>query len=215
MEHKAHIAVHGDRPAIGNLIIVHENRGLDDHIRDVANRFAAIGMNTIAPDYLSPVGGSVADADDNIAAIKSISRDHVTETTAHWIKTLETLQPDTGTAILGFCWGGGVVNHCATQLSNLKGVIMFYGSAPADGLVEKIKAPLQLHYAENDERINAGREKYLSDLETNRIDFTHYIYTDAGHAFFNDSREDRYHGPSAELAFDRTKDFLMNVFDQK
>ena len=62
MEHKAHIAVHGDRPAIGNLIIVHENRGLDDHIRDVTNQFAAIGLNTIAPDYLSPVGGSVADA---------------------------------------------------------------------------------------------------------------------------------------------------------
>jgi len=208
MELKAHLSL--PESPIGCLVIVHENRGLDDHIRDAANRFASEGFAVAAPDYLSPVGGSVEDVDTNISNIKNISRAQVTEISRYWLDSLTTLTKINNQSILGFCWGGGVVNHCATQIDGLKKAVMFYGTAPDPSLINNITASLQLHYAENDERINAGREDYIDALNANGISHEAFIYDGAGHAFFNDTREDRYHQSSAELAFKRTLAFLSN-----
>ena len=208
MELKAHLSI--PESPLGCLVIVHENRGLDDHIRDVANRFAAEGFAVAAPDYLSPVGGSVADVDTNIANIKDVSREQVTEISRYWLDSLKTLTQISNQLILGFCWGGGVVNHCATQLNELKKAVMFYGTAPDPSLITNISASLQLHYAENDDRINAGRDDYIQALENATIPHEAYIYEGAGHAFFNDTRADRYHQASAEIAFKRALAFLRD-----
>ena len=130
MELKAHLSI-PESPE-GCLVIVHENRGLDDHIRDVANRFAREGFAVAAPDYLSPIGGSVADVDTNIVNIKGVSREQVTEISQYWLDSLTTLTKINNLSILGFCWGGGVVNHCATQISELKksGHVLRNGSGP-------------------------------------------------------------------------------------
>ena len=206
MELKAHLSI-PESPK-GCLVIVHENRGLDDHIRDVANRFAREGFAVAAPDYLSPIGGSVADVDTNIVNIKGVSREQVTEISQYWLDGLTALTKINNLSILGFCWGGGVVNHCATQISELKKVVMFYGTAPDLSLIQNIRTSLQLHYAENDERINAGRDDYIKALENATITYEAFVYSGAGHAFFNNTREDRYHQPSAELAFKRALAFL-------
>ena len=206
MELKAHLSI--PQSPKGCLVIVHENRGLDDHIRDVANRFAREGFAVAAPDYLSPIGGSVADVDTNIANIKDVSREQVTEISQYWLNSLTALTKNNNQSILGFCWGGGVVNHCATQINELKKAVMFYGTAPDPSLITNIRTSLQLHYAENDERINAGRDEYIKSLESATISHEAFIYEGAGHAFFNDTREDRYHQASAELAFKRALAFL-------
>ncbi|MEK9555293.1 MAG: dienelactone hydrolase family protein [Gammaproteobacteria bacterium] len=206
MELKAHLSI--PQSPKGCLVIVHENRGLDDHIRDVANRFAREGFAVAAPDYLSPIGGSVADVDTNIANIKDVSREQVTEISQYWLNSLTALTKNNNQSILGFCWGGGVVNHCATQINELKKAVMFYGTAPDPSLITNIRTSLQLHYAENDDRINAGRDDYIKALESATISHEAFIYEGAGHAFFNDTREDRYHQASAELAFKRALAFL-------
>ncbi len=206
MELKAHLSI--PQSPKGCLVIVHENRGLDDHIRDVANRFAREGFAVAAPDYLSPIGGSVADVDTNIANIKDVSREQVTEISQYWLNSLTALTKNNNHSILGFCWGGGVVNHCATQINELKKAVMFYGTAPDPSLIKNIRTSLQLHYAENDDRINAGRDDYIKALESATISHEAFIYEGAGHAFFNDTREDRYHQASAELAFKRALAFL-------
>ena len=208
MELKAHLSI-PESPK-GCLVIVHENRGLDDHIRDVANRFAREGFAVTAPDYLSPIGGSVADVDTNIANIKGVSREQVTEISQYWLDSLTALTKSNNQSILGFCWGGGVVNHCATQINELKKAVMFYGTAPDPSLIKNVRTSLQLHYAENDDRINAGRDDYIKALESATISHEAFIYKGAGHAFFNDTREDRYHQPSAELAFKRALAFLRD-----
>ena len=208
MERKAHLSI--PQSPKGCLVIVHENRGLDDHIRDVANRFAREGFAVAAPDYLSPIGGSAADVDTNIANIKDVSRKQVTEISQYWLDSLKTLTKSNNQSILGFCWGGGVVNHCATQINDLKKAVMFYGTAPDPSLIKKIDTSLQLHYAENDDRINAGRDDYIKALESATIPHEAFIYRGAGHAFFNDPRKDRYHQPSAELAFKRALAFLRD-----
>jgi carboxymethylenebutenolidase len=206
MELKAHLSI--PQSPKGCLVIVHENRGLDDHIREVANRFAREGFAVAAPDYLSPIGGSVADVDTNIANIKDVSREQVTEISQYWLNSLTALTKNNNQSILGFCWGGGVVNHCATQINELKKAVMFYGTAPDPSLITNIRTSLQLHYAENDDRINAGRDDYIKALESATISHEAFIYEGAGHAFFNDTREDRYHQASAELAFKRALAFL-------
>lgn len=206
MELKAHLSI-PEKP-IGNLIIVHENRGLDGHIRDVANRFASEGLAVVAPDYLSPIGGSVTDVDTNIENIKSITRAHVTDISQYWSETVSKISQFPAWSILGFCWGGGVVNHCATKLHSIEKAIMFYGTAPDLELTKDIKATLQLHYAENDDRINAGKDDYQNSLEKCGINFETYTYKGAGHAFFNDTRTDRYHEESATMAFKRVISFL-------
>jgi carboxymethylenebutenolidase len=208
MELKAHLSI--PQSPKGCLVIVHENRGLDDHIRDVANRFAREGFAVAAPDYLSPIGGSVADVDTNVANIKDVSRKQVTEISQYWLDSLTTLTKSNNQSILGFCWGGGVVNHCATQINDLKKAVMFYGTAPDPSLIKRIDTSLQLHYAENDARINAGRDAYIKALESATISHEAFIYEGAGHAFFNDTRKDRYHQPSAELAFKRALAFLRD-----
>jgi carboxymethylenebutenolidase len=208
MELKAHLSIPASPK--GCLVIVHENRGLDDHIRDVANRFASEGFAVAAPDYLSPIGGSVEDVDTNIANIKDVSREQVTEISRYWLKSLTTLTKISDQSILGFCWGGGVVNHCATQINELKKAVMFYGTAPDPSLIQNISTSLQLHYAENDERINAGRDNYVKALANASISHEAFIYEGAGHAFFTDTREDRYHRSSAELAFKRALAFLCD-----
>lgn len=206
MELKAHLSI-PDSPS-SCLVIVHENRGLDDHIRDVANRFARAGLAVAAPDYLSPIGGSVDDVDTNIARIKEVSREQVTDISRYWLDTLAKLTQVQNLAILGFCWGGGVVNHCATQIRDLEKAVMFYGMAPDPSLISDIEASLQLHYAENDERINAGRDDYIRALQGCDINHETHIYEGAGHAFFNETRDDRYHQKSAQIAFQRALDFL-------
>ncbi|MGE3831921.1 MAG: dienelactone hydrolase family protein [Parvibaculaceae bacterium] len=191
------------------VVVIHENRGLNPHIKDVTRRFATEGFLALGPDYLTPQGGTPDDADkarDMIGLLKpedavAISRASVAELAK---------RPDcTGkVAAVGFCWGGGQVNQLAVAEPALDAGVAYYGRQPKGEQVPAIKAPLLLHYAGLDEGINAGIEAYQKALTDNGKVFELYIYEGVNHAFNNDTNAARYNKEAAELAWSRTIEFL-------
>jgi carboxymethylenebutenolidase len=192
------------------VIVIHENRGLNAHIRDVARRVALEGFVALAPDYLSPAGGTPADEDK---AREMIGQLDPAQTIANGVATVEFLKGhELGTGkvgAMGFCWGGGAVNNLAVAAPDLAAGVAYYGAQPKDPeQIAKIKAALLLHYAGQDERINAGIDAYKAELEAAGKDFTVYIYDGAQHAFNNDTSAARYNKEAAELAWSRTVAFF-------
>lgn len=193
------------RPAV---VIVHENRGLNPHIQDIARRLAVEGFLAYAVDMLSPSGGTPADEDkarELFAALKP-------EDAARWIAAavpfLEHHPESTGdVGIVGFCWGGGIVNRVAVLAPDLKAGVVYYGlQVPADQ-VAAIQAPLLLHYAGLDQRVDAGIPAYEAALKANHKRYTIYMYPNVNHAFNNDT-SNRYDKPAADLAWSRTIAFF-------
>lgn len=197
----------GKLPAV---IVIHENRGLNPHIRDVARRIALEGFVALAPDYLSPLGGTPADEDK---AREMFGELDPAQTVANGVATVAFLKAhelsNGNVGAVGFCWGGGTVNLLAVNAPDLKAGVAYYGAQPRDeAAVSRIKASLLLHYAGMDERINAGIAAYKAALEKAGKDFQIFVYEGAQHAFNNDTSEARYNKAAAELAWGRTIRFL-------
>ncbi len=196
----------GPLPAV---IVIHENRGLNDHIRDVARRIALEGFVALAPDLLSSAGGTPADEDkarDMIGALDAETPIDEGIATIAFLKAEKATNGKVG--VVGFCWGGGLVNDLAVNAPDLGAGVAYYGRQPKAEDVAKIKAPLLLHYAGLDTRINAGIDAYKKALEENGKTFEIYVYEGANHAFNNDTSEARYDKKAADLAWSRTVAFF-------
>jgi carboxymethylenebutenolidase len=191
------------------VLVIHENRGLNPHIKDVTRRMALEGFVAFGADYLAPLGGTPTDeekAKEMIGTLKSA--DGLSYSQAA-IKALIAHPQGTGKAgAMGFCWGGGAVNAVAVADPTLAAGVAYYGKQAPAADVPKITAPLMLHYASLDERINAGTAEYEATLKANNKTYELYIYEGVNHAFNNDTNAARYNKEAAELAWGRTVAFL-------
>jgi carboxymethylenebutenolidase len=194
---------------LGSVVVIHENRGLNAHIEDVARRVAVAGFLALAPDFLSPAGGTPSDEDQ---AREMIGKLDAAATAANAIASVTYLRGrDDGNGkvgAVGFCWGGGQVGQLAVNDPALNAAVVYYGRTPDSADVPKIKAPLLLHYAGLDERINAGVPAFREALDKAGVAYTLYMYEGAQHAFNNDTSAERYNPEAAKLAWDRTLAFF-------
>jgi len=194
------------RPAV---IVVHENRGLNPHIKDVTRRMALEGFLAFAPDALAPVGGTPADEDRAREMIYELDPDVTVGRFAAAVPILASHPICSGkVGAVGFCWGGGMVNELAAAGVGLAAGVPYYGrQLPAED-VPKIEAPLCLQYAGLDKRINAGIDPFVAALKSNGKTYEIHIYDDVNHAFNNDTNAARYDKAAADLAWGRTVEFL-------
>jgi len=192
----------------GSVVVVHENRGLNPYIEDVARRVAVAGFTALAPDGLSPLGGYPGTDDEGREMQKKLDGAKLGE---DFIAAFRHLQGDSSSngkiGVVGFCYGGGICNMMAVRLPELTASVPFYGRQPKSEDVSKIKAPLLLHYAGLDQRINAGWPDYEAALKANGKEYAAYIYPDVNHGFHNDTTP-RYDQAAAELAWSRTIEFF-------
>ena len=202
------------RPADQNgrlptVIVIHENRGLNAHIRDVARRLALEGFVALAPDFLSPLGGTPDDEEKARSMFGELDAAQTAANGAATVAFLKGHELGNGKAgAVGFCWGGGTVNSIAVASPDLDAGVAYYGRQADAADVPKIEAALLLHYAGVDERINAGIDAYKAALEAAGKDFTIHIYDGVQHAFNNDTSAARYDKAAAELAWGRTVAFF-------
>ncbi|MBI2717162.1 MAG: dienelactone hydrolase family protein [Rhizobiales bacterium] len=191
------------------VMVIHENRGLNPHIKDVTRRLALEGFLAFAPDYLAGRGGTPADEDKARDLIGTLTESEILATSQASLQALNSYGEATGkTGAIGFCWGGGQVNALAVAAPTLAAGVVYYGMQPAAAEVAKIAAPLLLHYAGLDSRINAGIADFEAALKANRKTYELYMYEGANHAFNNDSNAARYNKAAADLAWARTVAFL-------
>ena len=190
--------------------MIHENRGLNPHTEDVARRVALEGFVALAPDFLSPAGGTPDDEDQAREMISALDTAQTLENAVAAVDYLASSDATTGNVgVVGFCWGGAMANAVAVSAPEpLGAAVAFYGRQPAADEVASIEAPVMLHYAGLDERINAGIPAYEEALKANGVDHTIYMYDNVNHAFHNDTSEARYDQTAAELAWQRTIDFF-------
>jgi carboxymethylenebutenolidase len=198
----------GPFPAV---LVIHENRGLNPYIEDVARRAAVEGFLALAPDGLAPIGGYPGNDDDGRAMQRSLNQAKLRQDMLNSARYLQAHRLSSGKlGVTGFCWGGSTTNFLAVALgSELKAGVPFYGRAPDTAEVPKIRAPLLLHFAEDDERVNATWPGYESALKANGIAYEMYIYPGTRHGFHNNSTP-RYNEAAAKLAWDRTIAFFKN-----
>lgn len=191
------------------IIIIHENRGLNAHIKDVARRAAKEGFLAIAPDALSAIGASTEVEDDARKKFQELKAD---DNQQNFINAYQYViaRPDCNgkAGCVGFCWGGAMSNTLAVKLAGLKAAVAFYGRQPAADDVSAIKAAVQLHYAGLDERVNAGMAAYEEALKKNNVSYELYLYEGVNHAFHNDTAPTRYNEAAAKLAWQRTITFF-------
>ena len=193
---------------LGGIVVVHENRGLNPYIEDVARRAALAGFITIAPDALTPMGGYPGNDDEGRTMQSKRDRNEMLEDFIAAYDYLKNNKDCNGKiGVVGFCFGGGIANQMAVRLPDLAAAVPFYGAQPATEDVPKIKAPLLIHYAALDTRVNEGWPAYEAALKANNKEYTAYIYADANHGFHNDTTP-RYDKAAAELAWKRTIDFF-------
>ncbi len=198
----------GKSPAV---LVISENRGLNANIRDVARRVALEGYLALAPDPLTPLGGTPANAEEAPGMIQKLDRPSTVKNLVAAAEYLRTRPESTGkVGVMGFCWGGGMTNQVAVNDPKIDAAAPFYGPQPAAEDVPKIRAPLLLHYAGEDQRIDAGIPAYEEELKKAGVEYHVYIYPGAQHGFFNDTSP-RYDAEAAKLAWKRTLDF----FDKK
>ena len=200
------------RPAAGaprgGVVVVHENRGLNPYIEDVARRVAVAGFTALAPDGLTPLGGYPGTDDEGKAMQRTLDRGKLLEDFIAAFGRLKS-DPDSNgnVGVVGFCFGGGVCNAMAVRLPDLAASVPFYGSQPKAEDVAKIQAPLLLHYAGLDKRINQGWPDYEAALKAHGKEYTAHIYPGVNHGFHNDTTP-RYDAAAAELAWTRSVNFF-------
>ena len=190
------------------IIVVHENRGLNPHIEDVARRAALEGFIAFAPDALFPLGGYPGNDDDGRTMQRKRDRNEMLEdfiAAYTYLKTQSECNGNVG--VVGFCFGGSISNSMAVNVSDLKAAVPFYGGQPSEEDVPKIKAPLLLHFAELDKRVNEGWPAYEAALKKHNKEYKAHIYADVNHGFHNDTTP-RYDDESAKLAWQRTISFF-------
>jgi carboxymethylenebutenolidase len=195
----------GKVPAV---LVIHENRGLNPYIEDVARRFAVANFVAFAPDGLSSVGGYPGDDEKGAAKFREVNGPKMLEdfvASAAWLKA----RPESNGKIgaVGFCFGGGIVNQLAVRMPDLGAGAPFYGRQPSTEDAAKIKAPLMLHYAANDQGVNAGILPYEDALKANHKTYEKFVYENTQHGFHNDTTP-RYDEAAAKLAWQRTLDFF-------
>ncbi len=191
------------------VIVIHENRGLNAHIEDVTRRVALEGFLAIAPDALSPYGGTPEDMEKVRTLFQKIDYPKTVKNFVAAVKYLQTNPLSTGkVGCTGFCWGGGMTNQVAVNSPELLAAVPYYGRQPEAADVPKIKASLMLHYAGNDERINEGIAAFEKALQEAKIEYQLFMYKGAEHAFNNDTNPSRYNKEAAELAWGRTIAFF-------
>jgi carboxymethylenebutenolidase len=196
------------RGKLPTILVVHENRGLNPHIEDIARRVALDGYVAFAPDALYPLGGYPGDEDKARELFPKLDQ---AKTRADFIAAahaLAALPQGTGkVGVVGFCYGGGIANYLATQLPDLAAAVPFYGMQPPAADVARIRAPLMIHDAGKDERILAGWPAYEAALKANHVDYQHFVYPGVEHGFNNDTTP-RYDQAAAKLAWGRTMAFF-------
>jgi carboxymethylenebutenolidase len=191
------------------VVVIHENRGLNSHIEDVNRRVALEGFLAIAPDALSPVGGTPADPDQARSLMGKLDSQSTIKNYTAAVKYLKTHSMTTGkVGIIGFCWGGGMANQVAVNSPDLIAAVPYYGMQAAAEDVPQIKAALLLHYAGLDERVNAGIPAFEAALKAASVNYQLYMYEGVKHAFNNDTTPERYSREASELAWQRTISFL-------
>ncbi len=196
---------------LGGVVVIHENRGLNPYIEDVGRRLAVAGFISIAPDALTPLGGYPGDDDKGREMQSKRDKNEMLENFVDAFEYLKKLPDCNGkVGAVGFCFGGGIVNSMAVRLPDLAAAVPFYGAQPPADQVVAIKAPLLIHYAGLDTRVNEGWPAYEAALKANKKEYTVFIYPDVNHGFHNDTTP-RYDKTAAELAWKRTIDF----FDEK
>jgi carboxymethylenebutenolidase len=191
------------------VIVIHENRGLVPHIQDVTRRMAKEGFLTIAPDALSPLGGTPEDITNVGEMFKKLNGEQTTKNFVAAVKYLKTHPLSNGkVGCTGFCWGGAMTNQVAVNAPDLNAAVPYYGRQPVAEDVEKIKAPIMAHYAGNDAGINAGIPAFEEALKKYNKEYQIFMYEGASHAFNNDSNPERYNEQAAKLAWGRTIGFF-------
>jgi carboxymethylenebutenolidase len=188
-----------------SVLVIHENRGLNPYIEDVARRFAVLGFLTLAPDGLAPVGGYPGNDDDGRALQSGLDQAKLRTDMLNSARYVKAHALSTGKlGVTGFCWGGSTTNFLAATLgAEMQAGAPFYGAAAETAAVQSIKAPLLIHYAENDERINAMWPGFEAALKSNGVPYEMHIYPGTQHGFHNNSTP-RYQEAAAKLAWDRT-----------
>lgn len=195
----------GKLPAI---LVVHENRGLNPHIEDIARRLALDTFMAFAPDALTSLGGYPGDEDKARELFPKLDQAKIREDFVAAADYLKSRADSTGgVGVVGFCYGGGIANMLATRVPELRAAVPFYGGQPRAEDVPKIKAALLIHYAENDERINAGWPAYEAALKANNVRYTTHVYPGTQHGFNNDTTP-RFDPNAAKLAWQRTVEFF-------
>ncbi|NMC41639.1 MAG: dienelactone hydrolase family protein, partial [Bacteroidales bacterium] len=205
---RAYLARPVEKKKYPAVIVIHENRGLVPHIQDVTRRMAREGFLSLAPDALSPVGGTPEDVSNAGELFKKLNNEETVKNFTAAVRYLET-HPDSNGKVgcTGFCWGGAMTNQVAVNAPTLKAAVPYYGRQPAVEDVPKIKAAVLAHYAENDAGINAGIPAFEEALKKANIEYQIYTYPGTGHAFNNDTGA-RYNEEAAKLAWKRTVDFF-------
>ena len=197
------------RPAI---MVIHENRGLNDHIRDITRRLALAGYLAVAPDFLSAAGGTPANEDsarDMIGKLDLTATVADAVATVNWLSRLSQSTGKVGT--VGFCWGGAMVNRVATSAGDrLRAGVAYYGPASDPARAASVKAALLLHYAGIDDRVNAGAPAWITALKAANVSVDAYTYAGVNHAFNNDTAVGRYDKAAADLAWGRTLGFFKS-----
>lgn len=194
---------------LGAVLVIHENRGLNPHIKDITRRIALEGFVAFGADYLSAQGGTPADEDKARDMIESLKQPDLVAISKSVRAALATQNNSNGkVGCIGFCWGGGQVNALAVADPDLKAGVAYYGMQPAPADVPKIQAPLLLHYAGLDDRINAGKGDFETALKAANKTYELYVYDGVNHAFNNDTNAARYNKEAADLAWGRSMTFL-------
>mgnify|MGYP000681134737 FL=1 len=191
------------------VLVIHENRGLNPHIEDVTRRIALEGFIALGVDFLSPSGGTPADEDQAREMIGALDSATTIQNAVAAVDYLANHPETTGkVGAVGFCWGGAMANQVAVNSDAVSATVAYYGRQPAADQVAKIKAPMLMHYAGLDERINAGIPDFKSALDASGVDYEMFTYEGANHAFNNDTNAARYDQKAADLAWGRTIGFF-------
>lgn len=191
------------------IIVIHENRGLNAHIEDVARRAAKEGFLAIAPNALSAIGAAPANEDEARQQFQTLKAEDSLQNFINVFDYLATRKDYNGASgCVGFCWGGAMANNLAVKIPSLKAAVAFYGRQPAATDVPNIKAAVQLHYAALDERVNAGIAAYEAALKENKVTYELHMYEGVNHAFHNDTAPARYNEAAAKLAWQRSIEFF-------
>jgi carboxymethylenebutenolidase len=209
-EMKGFLARPKDGKKFPSVLIIHENRGLQPHIQDVTRRMAKEGFLALAPDALSPLGGTpVDDQAKAVSMIGQLDYDKTIKNFVAAVKYLKTHPLSTGkVGCTGFCWGGGMTNQVAVNSPDLDAAVPYYGKQPTAEQVAKIKAPIMAHYAGDDAFINPGIPAFEEALKKEKKEYQIFMYEGAQHAFNNDSNPERYNEKAAKLAWSRTIAFF-------
>jgi carboxymethylenebutenolidase len=193
----------------GGVLVIHENRGLNPHIEDVTRRAALAGFSALGVDFLTPLGGTPADADAARALFPQLKPEDVVAQGRAALAFLKARPDATGkVGAVGFCWGGGAVNDLAVSAPELNAGVVFYGRSPDLAKVPQIKARLLIQHAARDTRLVEGLPTYEAALKAASVNYQAIVYPDVDHAFHNDTSAERYNAAAAKLAWERTVAFL-------